>query len=231
MSACGEWAFLHVPSNRILRWFCGSGKCQRPECRNLFWSRRVRLISTLIDEFNLIRFFTLTLDRNMIPSDIDPWDYIHHPWSKFRKRMKRRFPEFRFVSILEAHKNKDYPHIHGFTNVWMSQKDWSELWESCQGGKVVWIERVKGGDSGEISNYVSKSLEVAKYVGKENLLEGYKKRKNHRTLWRSENTKAKYELTKSDEWVMIKERVYNEEGQMLDYFAQKGVWSNVQEKQ
>lgn len=228
MSSCGRWAYYHIPSKSLIRWFCGSANCHRDKCRNLFFSARVRLISALIDEFELYRFFTLTLNRDIIPSGDDPWDYIHKPWSKFRKRMNRRFDNFKFVSILESHKNEKFPHIHGFTNVWMAQKDWSQIWNACGGGEIVWINRV---DDKEISNYVSKELQVAKYVGKENLIDGYKQRKNHRTLWRSKNTKAKFELTQSKDWDIIKQEVYNEDGQMTDYYAQKGVWAYGKDQQ
>lgn len=163
----------------------------------------------------------------MIPPEVDPWDYIHHPWSKFRKRMGRRYEDFKFVAILEAHKDKKFPHIHGFTNVWMHQKDWSSLWSYSKGGEVVWIERVK--EDG-VSEYVSKSLEVAKYVGKENLLEGYRQKKKHRTLWRSKDTRAKYELTDHPEWDIIKDRVFTEEGEVTSFFAKKGVWANGQKE-
>jgi len=222
MSACGEWAFYNNKTKELSRWFCGSSHCHRVRCQKLFWSCRVRLISALIEEYSLIRFFTLTLDREIIPENIDPWEYITHPWSKFRKRMNRRFNDFKFVAILEAHKNNDYPHIHGFTNVWMNQRDWANMWKESEGGEIVWIEKVKDENA---SSYVSKTLEVAKYVGKENLIKACKKRKGQRTLWRSKNTKAKYELQKSEEWSIVKDKVYNEDGKLTDYHAKKGVWS------
>lgn len=187
----------------------------------------MRLISALIEEYDLKRFFTLTLRRSIIPKEQDPWEYIHHPWSKFRKRMNRRFASFKFVAVLEAHKNNEYPHIHGFTNVWMHQRNWSTMWSECKGGDIVWVEKVA---DLQLSEYVSKSLEVARYVGKEQLLDAYKQRKRHRTLWRSENTKAKFELNTSSEWCIIQEKVYNENGEMLDYFSKKGVWSGSQAK-
>lgn len=182
----------------------------------------MRLITALIKEFGLIRFFTLTLDPDMIPCTQDPWDYIHYPWSKLRKRLKRLYPEFRFVAILEKHKTNNRPHIHGFTNAWISQLDWSIMWNECEGGQIVWIEKVK---DGEVSSYVSKELEVAKYVGKDNLVAGYKQSKGHRTLWRSEKMKAKFELTSTPGWTILKQDVYTEQGQLTDFFEKKGkIW-------
>lgn len=182
----------------------------------------MRLISALIKEYGLTRFFTLTLDRNMIPSSQEPWSYIHHPWTKLRKRLKRLYHDFKFVAILEGHKNNKYPHIHGFTNVWVPQVDWSIMWNECEGGQVVWVEQVKDGD---VSGYVSKELEVARYVGKENLVAAYKQRNGKRTLWRSEKLKAKYELTKTDGWDILKQDVYTEQGELTDFYQKKGkIW-------
>ena len=218
---CGKWAWVH-PTEGVSRFFCGRGNCTRPKCHDLVWSRRVMLITALIKEYGLIRFFTLTLDPDMIPSSINAWDYIQHPWSKLRKRIKRLYPEFRFVAILEKHKTNNRPHIHGFTNSWISQLDWSIMWNGCKGGKIVWVEKVKDGD---VSSYVSKELEVAKYVGKENLVSAYKEKKGHRTLWRSEKLKAKFELTSSPEWSIIKQDVYTEQGELTDFYEKKGkIW-------
>lgn len=225
MGACGEWAWFH-PERGYSEFFCGSMSCGRQKCKKLFWSRRVRLITALIQEHGLKRFFTLTLERGKVGPNEDPWDYIHHPWSKFRKRMSRRY-DFKFVAILESHKNKIWPHIHGFTDVWMNQVSWSDMWDQCGGGPVVWIE---GCDNGDLSKYVSKQIEVARYVGKENLEVAYKERKGHRTLWRSKNLKAKYELTSSDKWDIVKEGVFVE-GKVRHFFQVKlGVNENGKEE-
>lgn len=215
--SCGTWAWVHSDKG-IYRFLCGSGNCGRPECKKLFWSRRIRLISALIEQYDLTRFFTLTLDPAFTVSD--PWAYIHHPWSKLRHRIKRRHPGWRFVAILERHQDRDVPHIHGFTDIWMPQAEWSRLWNECYGGEVVWIERVS--DNVTAGEYVSKTLEVAKYVGKGNIKASYKvgesgEKKRVRTLWRSKHTKADYELTSSGEWSILKEDIFNEQGEMTNY--------------
>jgi hypothetical protein len=230
MGACGEWAWWH-PEKGYSRFFCGSGNCHRPECRVKFWSHRVRLITALIGEYELYRFFTLTLDPRNIPPGEDPWVYVHHPWSKMRKRLKRLFPNFRFVAVLERHKKRNVPHIHGFCNVWLHKSVWRKLWIECKGGWVTWIERVW--DKADATDYVTKQLEVAKYIGKDNLVPTYsvQENKRFRTLWRSENTRAKFELTNESEWCIIKEAIYREDGELTDWAARKGVWAYGEEKQ
>jgi len=181
----------------------------------------VRLLTALIDEHSLTRFFTLTLDPRFIEGD--PWTYIRHPWTKFRHRMQRRFPGgWKYVAVLEGHKSRDVPHIHGFTNVWLSQQDWSTMWHECCGGSVVWVEQVL---DPKLSSYVTKQIEVARYVGKGQLLSGYKHRENMHTLWRSKGLKAQFELTEGGEWCIVKENIYKEDGGLTDWAAKKGLWN------
>lgn len=195
----------------------------------MFWSRRVKLITALIQEYSLIRFFTLTLDPSYLNNaSVDAWEYIHVPWSRLRKRLKRISPDFRFVAILEKHKHRNVPHIHGFTNLWLDVKDWSRMWNECKGGKIVWIEQVKEGQ--KVSQYVNKQIEVARYVSKDTIMPSYKIKKRYHTLWRSKNTKAEFELTKEEGWSIIKEEVYNERGEISNYHAKKGIWSNGKKK-
>lgn len=207
MSVCGKWAFLH-PSKGVRPFYCGSASCHRERCRKMFWYRRVQLIQGLILEHSLTRFFTLTLDRNKVNPLVDPWDYVHECWSKFRKRMRRKFSGFKFVAVLESHKNKKWPHVHGFCNKWMHQRQWSTMWSQCGGGPIVWVEAV---EDENLSEYVNKQLNVAKYVGKQQLIDGYKGKKKHRTLWRTEGLKTKQELEKGEEWDIVKEEVFDDE--------------------
>lgn len=185
----------------------------------------MRLITALITEHSLIRFFTLTLDPKYISGN--PWEYIHSPWVKMRHRLVRR-GTFKFVAVLERHKRRNVPHIHGFTGLWLPQRQWSTLWDQCGGGAVVWVEQVK---DGAVSEYVSKEINVARYVGKSNLVEGYKGSKVPRTLWRSKGLKAKFELQSLPGWCILKENIYREDGSLTDWAARKGVWAYGEDKQ
>lgn len=206
---------------------CGSMSCHRSECKGLFWSRRVRLLTALIGEYALSKFFTLTLDPKFVEGDA--WAYISYPWSKFRKRMARRCgAAWKFAAVLEGHKSRDVPHIHGFTDVWIHQRDWSTMWHASCGGSVVWVEKV---ESEGLSEYVHKQIEVAKYVGKAQLESGYKHRDKLRTLYRSQGLKAKFELTTSTEWCIVKENIYRDDGSLTDWASQKGIWSNGEKEQ
>lgn len=228
LNGCGKWAWIDLENRSTYgRFFCGRSTCFRAVCRKKFWRARIRLISDLVVKYDLKRFFTLTIDPRHLSVDQSAWLYIHKPWSKLRKRINRRFPGWKYIAVLEGHKSRDVPHIHGFTDVWMLQKEWSQMWSDCKGGKIVWVEKVK---DEKLSNYVSKTLEVAKYVGKENLEKGYKENKGFRTLWRSKNTRADFELQKEKRYSILRMDVYNEDGTLTDFFAKKGVWSNGKKK-
>lgn len=202
---CGTWAWINLKTGEKMPFYCGGASCGRSICRRKFWKKRILTIACLIREYNLIRFFTLTLDREKVSVN-GAWNEIPHIWLKMRKRLRRRFPELKFVAVLEAHKDTRYPHIHGFTNIWMKQAEWSDMWADCGGGPVVWIEAV----TDDVEAYVTKELEVANYVGKDNLLDAKSMLEaGKRSFWRSENTKAKFELDKSDpEWVVLKRQVF-----------------------
>lgn len=204
---CGRWAWIDRKTGDLSAFKCGKATCSSIECKKLFWHRRVKLIQSLVEEHRLNKFFTLTLCHESV--DLEPWCYVHHVWSKFRKRMNRKFIDFKFVSVLEAHKDTTWPHVHGFTNVWMEKKEWSSMWESCGGGKITWIESVK---DKEISEYVGKELSVYRYVGKEQLSGAVARNKGKRTLWRSKGLKAGFELEKSDRYVIIKQEIFDSKG-------------------
>lgn len=188
---CGKWTWHNMETQEEKQAFCGCISCVRQKCKEAFWSRRVSLISDLVEEKNLKKFFTLTLDRGRLPEGVKPWDYIHTPWKSFRTVMGRKFESFKFVAVLESHADEAWPHIHGFTDIWMDQADWSRHWSACGGGPVVWVERVK--DEGA-SAYVSKELKVARYVGKQQFIDAYKHRGNRRIFWRSTALKTAAEI-------------------------------------
>lgn len=220
---CGRWAWYHK-TDGYRPFYCGSGNCITEKCKVLFWSRRVKLITALIEEYNLKKFFTLTLAPEYIKGT--SWTYISYPWSKLRKRLNRRFSNFKFIAILERHKYRDVPHIHGFTNIWLDGREWSQMWDECEGGKVVWIEKIK--ENQKTSQYVNKQIEVAKYVSKDTIMPSYEICDvKYRTMWRSTNTKAKFELTTCKKWSIIKEDVYNDNGTLRSYYAKEGIWSDV----
>jgi len=130
------------------------------------------------------------------------WDIIRYVWHKCRTGLKRDYPNFKYVSILEAHKD-GYPHIHGFTNTWIKTEEWSRRFSSCGGGEVAWIEKVKSGD---ITEYVSKQFNVVKYVGKNQVVTARQHLKpRQRSMWRSKGMKADFELNgKKGEWRLEK---------------------------
>jgi len=207
---CGSWLYFNPKEGKNQRFFCGHASCDRPECKKRFWLERIRLISTLIEEYKLDKFFTLTLDRE-IPLE-NAWKAIPCVWHKFLTIIKRKYPKWQFVAILEAHKD-GYPHIHGFTNQWMTQAEYTTHWQNCGGGKITWVEKIKS--SGDVGDYVAKQL--GRYVGKQNVLEGKRLRgKKQRTLWRSTGMKASFEIDEHvSDWIILQGNYFDMEGKPL----------------
>lgn len=210
-AACGRWAMLNLVTRAYYRWFCGCRNCPREVCRKRFHYRRIRLLQGVVDEHKLTRFFTLTLDPEMVPDGVDAWSYVSTVWSRMRHRLSRacgRSPKY--IAVLEKHKQNDRPHIHGFIDHYLPWEEWRRHWEECGGGKGVYLEYMKEGDSA--AEYVSKSLKVVKYVGKDNMI-GVPP--GVRTLWRSLGTKFSGELTKGRDWCIVKENIFTESGEVV----------------
>ncbi len=83
---------------------------------------------------------------------------------------------------------------------------------------MVWVEKVKAEG---LSQYVAKQLEVAKYIGKDELHSAQESKGTHRTLWRTEHMKAAFELTKSEDWSIVKEVVYDEVGNLTERYQKE----------
>jgi hypothetical protein len=203
---CGTWAYFNAHTGQFKPFLCGQATCGRVECRRAFKRARIALIADLIEEYQLTRFFTLTLDRSLKMDDA--WERIPYIWDKFRRVISRKYPGFLYCAVLEAHKD-GYPHIHGFTNTYLRTEEYAHHWQACGGGKICWVERIK--QTGDIASYVGK--QISQYIGKDSLTSAKLKSKPRaRTFWRSSKmkTKAESDLTSSGEWSIIKERVFSE---------------------
>jgi len=208
---CGIWGWYNKKSGETKRFFCGKRTCNRTECKRIFHWRRVRLVSALCEEHRLRYFFTLTVDPKNIARGDDPWLHIHKTWNKFATIIRRKYSKVKYVAILEKHKNNDRPHIHGFWNMFLPWEWVQERWMKCHGGKGYYVEEVKTNKG--ISDYVGKQLEVYRYVGKDCVVgvPGHVKR----TMWRSTKMKASFELTEASEWCIMKDNVFNRDGDQI----------------
>jgi len=217
---CGSWLLYNVKNGDARRFFCGLVTCDRPECKHRFYIKRLHLVQDVLTEYNLDKFFTLTMSRDM-PLEI-AWKGIAKVWNKFRTVIRRIYPSFVYVAVLESHSPyRDgegcddgqesflgYPHVHGFTSTWIPQADYSRHFSACGGGDVAWVERV----SGDVGEYVLKQL--GKYVGKQNLIMAkLTMGKCKRTIWRSVGLKTKREKQNgNDVWAIVKQNCFDIDG-------------------
>lgn len=199
---CGESVLYNHRTGERKTFLCGRGRCENPTCRKKWVSRRIAIICNLVKEYDLRRFFTLGVTRTETLENA--WQIIPHQWSLMRKCLaricERRGIPFHFIAVLEecdGERREDkqgdhYPHIHGFTNLWLDKEEWSRLWVNCGGGCATRIEGVT--DDITIGDYVNKQIQVGRYVGKENVIGALKyMRRKSRTLWRSMGLKTALE--------------------------------------
>lgn len=207
---CGCKAWYDKENDKQSVFLCGLASCGREYCQKLYYLKRIRLVSDLIPEYSLNRFFTLTMNRE-VPCEVS-WKIIPYVWDKTRRILTRKYPGMIFLAILEAHKD-GYPHIHGFTNTYIPQKVWSHTFQACGGGSIAYVTRVKVKD-GDISAYVSKELDIARYIGKEQVITARDMLEpGARTFWRSQNMKSEYEKLKANvksDVVLVWDDIYKE---------------------
>jgi len=214
---CGSWPWLNKKTGETSVFFCGLASCGREYCQKLYHFRRVRILSDLIQQYSLNRFFTITMGRD---TDVhESWDRFPGIWDNVRRMLVRSFPGLRFASVMEAHKD-GYPHMHGFLNRYVEQHWFSKTVSNCGGGDYVWIEAIEFKMG--IEEYVNKQLDVARYVGKEQVITARQMLKPRaRSFFRSENMKTEHEKEKAGEsdFILVKEHIYKQTEKGFDKIA------------
>ncbi len=217
---CGRYAWLNTDTGETSVFFCGLASCGRVYCQRLYYLKRVRLISDLIREYDLSRFLTLTMGHKL--ARCDAWGTMPHVWNKARTMMVRKHPGLQYCTILEAHKD-GYPHLHGFVSHYIRQREWSNTFAACGGGSYAWIERVEVVD-GDVGRYVTKQLNIARYVGKEQVITARQMVKPRaRTFWRSQGMKTEYEQTRQaakSSAILVTEDIYHQTEKGFDKRAE-----------
>lgn len=189
---------------------CNGRSCIREECRATYAWKRIKEIADLAEQNKLDRFITLSLDREVFETAADAWKGISKVWLKFRHRLLRKYKGIKFVCVLEKHKKNDYPHIHGLVNRWIDEAWMRKNWDECGGGRHVDIERV----TGDITGYLTKQLNIAKYFGKDNLDVANWVAPRQRVIWKSRGLKRSAVLVKKDIGFLRGYHPFNGEGKL-----------------
>jgi hypothetical protein len=95
---------------------------------------------------------------------------------ELRKKLKRRFPKLKYFAVKELSPRGNW-HLHGVWNIYIEQKELSEMWEKISGACIVWLKLIwsPAGAINYVFSYIFKS---------EN------NREEHRQLY--ENSKRKF---------------------------------------
>lgn len=167
--------------------FCRVRHC--PVCqwrRSLMWRARfLKAMPKVIEQHPQARYVFLTLTVKNCPIDElrQTVTQMNKAWSKLTRR--KHFPATGFVRSLEVTRNPQNgtanPHFHAllmvrpsyFSTDYLSQKAWTELWQSCLKVNYTPIVNVKavrgkkGSKEGEIESLIPALCETLKYSVKE----------------------------------------------------------------
>lgn len=100
------------------------------------------------------KLLTLTIDPKRT-SLAESLSTLSHLWDCFAKRLRRRFPDIKFIRVVEFHKS-GYPHLHLIVDQYI-YKPWIVAnWTSLGGGSIVDIQQIKSKNVGRyVAGYLS----------------------------------------------------------------------------
>ena len=210
---CGAWGMLNTETGKCVPFFCGSARCSRQKCKDIFWWKRIERLHVIGEYLHRppnypAKFFTLTYPATL--SDDEAWAQWSEPWRKFRTVIARKYGSFSYGAILEKHKNNNRPHIHGITSLYMDQREWSKRWQAVGGGPVVDVRVVK---DEAFADYFAKDYGLAAYFGKDNMITAFlESRRRSIFASRDVTTHEKSLLAKvgPSPWVLISEAIYRD---------------------
>jgi len=144
---------LHFEDNGVLipklqsAHFCRVRLC--PICqwrRSMMWqAKALKVIPKIVEDYPKARFIFLTLTvKNCELSELrDTLKWMHSSWTKLVKRKEWALVQgwVRSVEVTRGSDDMAHPHYHAllmvkpgyFSNGYVSQKRWSELWQNCLG--------------------------------------------------------------------------------------------------
>ena len=153
---CGCWEFINKETGEKVKFYCKQWKC--PRCGKTKQKKLINDVKQAAQDYKLFRFVTITLPAELRSEDFTTQNkYIKDSWSKLRKRLARKYKGFRYIWILERHKDGT-PHMHILVSHYIPQRTLSDICAEVGLGKIVDIRRVK---DNKIASY------IAKYVAKD----------------------------------------------------------------
>jgi hypothetical protein len=112
-----------------------------------------------IKKFKMDRFLTLTFKDDV--TDVKQADY---EFRNFMKRLRRRYPEFKYIATREFQENRGVVHYHLAINMYIHYSKIVDLW----GNGYISIERRKAGRNklyGYLCKYLTKHVDDERLQG------------------------------------------------------------------
>lgn len=149
---------------------------------------RAEIVKQAIEK-GLCYLVTLTLNPNIVPSDVCDVCLIHRVWDRFLKRLRRRVEgDISFITITERGGGGSICHLHVLMNNCASSGAVQRCWFECGGGMISSVSVVKSGRIKRVAWYISKSLVRSRLSG--------------RLVTTSRDIKLSPPPSESDDWVV-----------------------------
>jgi len=101
--------------------------------------------------------FTLT-GIHHTGAEVSDLQRLENNFRELRKKLKRRFPQLKYFAVKELSPRGNW-HLHGVWNIYIEQKELSEMWEQISGACIVWLKLIwsPSGAINYVFSYIFKS--------------------------------------------------------------------------
>lgn len=96
----------------VFRPRCKAWRC--PDCAKEKAGAIIKRLRPFIEQ-NKTYMYTFTFDNSLTAEET--WRRMPKIWNLWRTRISQQFGKFQFCRVVEAHKNRPYPHLHVIANV------------------------------------------------------------------------------------------------------------------
>lgn len=126
---------------------------------------RAEIVKQAIEK-GLSYLVTLTLNPNIIPSDVCDVCLIHRIWDRFLKRLRRRVEgDISFITVTELGDGNNV-HLHVIMNNCATSSEVRRCWFECGGGLISGVSVVKSSRIKRVAWYITKSLARSRLSGR-----------------------------------------------------------------
>lgn len=171
----------------IMRLKCKSWDCIK--CRPKKAAMYQKIIGECFGDVQLY-FYTFTFYHSR--SERETWQNYNKSWNRFNTAAHKKYGTYKYLKVLECHKNSNYPHIHLLTDLYIDPV-WfgNEIIRAGFGWNAAWKRVSSQGACVYISKYLTKEWprNDSKNIRSEfklrivTMSQGLAEKKGHKNRW------------------------------------------------